>query len=135
MNQALKKAIIGKLAGATAVTNLLSASSAIYWGMAGENAVEPFIVCAYAGGGALNDVLRDAQDVTVTVKAVSNVSVTSAGAIADAVYNTLHNAELTYDDGWKHIKCNQTGAFEFVETEERVQYWQAGHIFRVRLGK
>ena len=135
MNEAIKKAIRDKLTGATAVTSLLSASTAVYWGMAGTSAVEPYLVCAYAGGGAMNDTLTDAQDVTVTVKAVSKVSASQAGAIADAVYNAIHNAELNYDSGWKHIKCNQTGAFEFVETEERVQYWQAGHIFRVRLSK
>jgi hypothetical protein len=130
MIRALQKAVRDRLTGGTALTALLSSGSAVYWNQAGVNAALPYIIVNINAGGMVNDNPRNAFDVNVAVWGIATDAAT-AGQIADAIYDRLHKAELSYSS-YGHVACQQVSAISYVENADRVVYHYAGGLYRVR---
>lgn len=127
-----RKAIYQKLNGASAVTTLLSAATAIYSQQAPIGAVKPYIVFIHAGGGDDNLTPTDSGDLTYYIKAVSNNLITSE-AIAGAIRTTLHEEDLPMDAPWTVYRCQAGAIINMVENVDATQNYHVGNAYRIRV--
>jgi hypothetical protein len=123
-----------KLVAASGLTSLLSLSTGIYRIEAGQDAGTKYVVMSYNRGGYTNIVQNDMMDVAFTVKGVAD-NAADAGSIQAAILSALHGAELTYPEGWLHVSCQHTTAFEFPEQVDRITLYHMGGIYRLRASK
>jgi hypothetical protein len=134
MIDACFQAIRTKLVATSAITTALSSSSAVYRLEAGQDAVKPYIVMAWSGGGDVNDNPYDRFDVRILVKAVAETA-GAAGSLADAIRTALHGTELTYTGGWMHIQCQHISPIAYPEAVDRVTLYHMGGLYRLRASK
>jgi hypothetical protein len=134
MIDAVFTALRTKLNATSAVTTLLSSASAIYRLEAGQDAVKPYIVMAWNGGGDVNDNPYDRFDVRILVKAVAETP-SAAGSLADAIRTALHGIELTYTGGWMHIQCQHISPIAYPEAVDRETIFHMGGLYRLRASK
>jgi len=134
MIDVINEAIYNKLNGTSAVTSKLSATTAIWFGIAPVTATMPYIVYSIAAGGSDNDSPLDAVDLRFTVKAVASTPA-AAGALSGAIRDALHEAILTMDSPWNNYRCQHQTEIMYPETIERAQYWHAGGVYRIRASK
>jgi hypothetical protein len=118
-----------KLAAASAVTSVVS--TRIYNTQAPLEAALPYIVVALQAGGSTNRSPRDEFDLVLLVKCVAADGL-QAGTVADAIRAALHEQAITLDSPWNAMDCQHETAFQFVENEDRAQYWHAGGLYRLR---
>ena len=123
-----------KLVAASGLTTLLSSASGVYRIEAGQDAGTKYVVMSYNRGGYTNIVQNDMIDVTFTVKGIAD-NAADAGSIQAAILSALHNAELTYTEGWLHVSCQHTTAFEYSEHVDRVTLYHMGGLYRLRASK
>ena len=130
---ALEEALYDKLAGATAVTDLVS--TRIYRGMAPQNAALPYLIIQLQGGGDDNWTPTESKSYVYSVRAVSQVSTDEAGDIAEAVHTALHKQALTVS-GWENYWMAAIGDLEVGETDPAgVRRWHRGQNYRIRLAQ
>jgi hypothetical protein len=116
-------------------TNLITllGGTTIYQALAPQEASTPYVVYFISGGGEDNTTPKDSVDEFYTVYGVTSNDATLAGSISDEIRNALHEAELTFGGSvWKHIKCNREQKLWLTEHAERLTFYSAGGIFRVR---
>ncbi len=103
----------------------------VYFGQAAEAADFPYLLMNDAGGGSTNDTPRDAFDLILQVKAVSDDGA-EALLLSESVRGVLHNGSITLASPWKLLDIQHEAPFYFVENDERRQYYHAGGTYRVR---
>jgi hypothetical protein len=134
MIDAVNEAIYNKLNGTSAVTTLLSSATAVYFHQAPTTAIMPYIVYILAGGGSDNDTPVDSGDLAYYIKGVAETAST-AGAIAVAIYNALHEASMSIDSPWSVYRCQHNEPLMFPENAERKQFWHSGGSYRIRISQ
>lgn len=126
----LNTAIYGRLNGATAVTSLLSGTTAIYAQQAPESAVYPYIVYSVAGGGDVNDTQRRLKNLLIFVRAYGTVNA-QAGSIDAAIDTALHMVPFQSVTGWTNIWLAREQDLETVENPPTgTQVFMNGGIYR-----
>lgn len=131
----LYTALYSRLQTTSAVTSLLSGTTAIYNLQAPNNATYPFVVFSLQGGGDDNDTANRTKNLLVFVRAYSGVSALQAGSIDAQIDTALHLAPLTVS-GWTDFWLAREEDLETVETEPDGQHiYMRGGFYRVRLDK
>jgi hypothetical protein len=131
MQYVIQKGVYSKLTSTASLTNALGGAK-IYYAMAPVGTQLPYVIIQVAGGGHTNRTPRDEFDVVVNVT-VRAASAQAAGAIADIIRDTLHQAELTLDAPWTAYNCQETDMIPtFLTEEDGRQYWTAGGAYRIR---
>jgi hypothetical protein len=134
--KALNTAIYSRLSSATALTSLLSGTSAIYATQAPEQAVYPYVVYSLQGGGDENMTANRTKNLVVFVRAYSKQSNAQAGSIDAQLDTALHMIPFTSVSGWANIWMAREDDLELVENPPTGgQIWMNGGLYRVRLDK
>jgi len=128
-------ALYDKLAGTVAVTNLLSASTAIYEAEAPRGASLPYIIVNLQGGPGDEPANPDRHvNHVFAIKGVSATSIDAAGAIAAAIDGALHNAALTVS-GWAVFWLARESPLRYTEhAATGLEVHHAGATYRIRAG-
>lgn len=106
----------------------------VYKTQAPSKVSDPYIVFEYVAGGSENFTSIDSMDLQYRVRAISQNRL-EADQLADAIRAALHEATLTYDSPWFHVRCQSMDGFRMVDQVENRQYTIVGHEFRIRLSK
>lgn len=128
-------ALYAKLSGATAITSYVGTSPARIWdSLAPSETERPYIVFYLASGQMPNVVPRDTINWVFRIEAVGDTRA-NAQAVADAVFDTLHESSLTIP-GWTnywlvHERLTTMPDFENI-TERGEQRWRYIADYRVR---
>jgi len=130
----LDSAIYTRLQG-TAITSLLSGTTALYHIQAPDNAVLPYICWNIQGGGDENLDANRTKNLVVFVRAYSENKPAVAGSIDAQIDAALHLAPLTVS-GWTNIWLAREQDIETVQVEPNGnKFFMAGGLYRVRLDK
>lgn len=131
---AFDAAIYSRLQG-TAVTGLLSGTTAIYHLQAPENATLPYIVWNIQGGGPVNLDANRVENLVYYIRAYSGSSAVNAGSIDAQIDTALHMVPLTVS-GWTNTWLAREQDLEDVTNEPSgKQVWMAGALYRMRFDK
>jgi len=131
MNE-LNAAIYARLQG-TAITSLLSGTTALYNVQAHENATLPYIVWNIQGGGDENLTQNRTKNLVMFIRAYSENSAAAAGSIDAQIDTALHLTPLTVS-GWTNIWLAREQDLETVQLEPSgKQFFMAGGLYRVWL--
>ena len=130
----LDAALYTRLQG-TAVSSLLSGTTAIYKNQAPEGAVLPYIVFSKQSGSPENLDANRVDNLLYYVRAYSGVSAAQAGSIDARVDTALHLIPLTVS-GWTNIWLAREANIELPSTEPsgRVIH-SAGALYRIIVDK
>ena len=132
---ALDTALYSRLQG-TAITSLLSGTTALYKVQAPENATLPYIVWNIQGGGDENLTQNRTKNLVLFVRAYSGNTAAEAGSIDDQVDAALSNDAPLSVSGWTNIWLAREQELETVQLEPSGrQVHMAGGLYRVWLDK
>ena len=131
----VEKGILAKLNAASGVTSVVS--TRIFATQPAMVAGLPYVLVTHNSGGSTNRSPRDDVDLLFSVKCVAVDASGSSGAavakaVSDATRAALHRATLTLDAPWNAYTCEQGDVFFYAENEDRVTYYHAGALYRVR---
>jgi hypothetical protein len=138
LSTAVRRALYGKLAGDTTLTNLLGTpatgfSKSIYHAEAPAGAGFPFVILnrqsgvpteTFADPSALED------DIWLVRATDRNTTADGAEAIAARVKALLNDATLTIS-GATHLYLRRQSDVEYLETAEGVRYAHCGALYRL----
>jgi hypothetical protein len=134
----VRRALYGKLAGDTTLTNMLGTpatgfSKAIYHAQAPAGASFPFIILNKQSGVPTEtmsdpDALED--DIWLIRATDKNTTADTAEAIAARVKTLLNDATLTIS-GATHLYLRRQSDVEYLETTDGVRYAHAGSLYRL----
>jgi hypothetical protein len=138
MSTAVRRAIYGKLAGDTTLTNLLGApatgfSKSIYHAQAPAAAAFPFVILNKQSGvptEAFNNPSAFEEDIWLVRGTDRNTTADTAEAIAARVKTLLNDATLTIS-GATHLFLRRQSDVEYLETVEGVRYAHCGGLYRL----
>jgi len=132
---ALDAAIYTRLQG-TAITSLLSGTTALYHIQAPENATLPYVVWNIQSGGDENLTQNRTKNLVMFIRAYSENSAAQAGSIDDQVDAALTNSNVLTPSGWTNIWLAREQDLETVQLEPSgKQFFMAGGLYRVWLDK
>lgn len=127
---AIDTAIYSKLNGGTALTTLLSGTTAIYHLQAPEGGTLPYVVWNLQGGGDENLSRHRVKQLVYFVRAYSGVGAAQAGSIDAQIDTLLHLVPLTVS-GWTDLWLAREQDLELVENQPSGrQIFMAGGLFR-----
>jgi hypothetical protein len=128
-------ALYSRLTGGTALTALLSGTTAIYDTVAPQGATLPYVVFNQQAGRTENLDGNRRDDVFVTVKAITAASLKAAEAIDAQVDTLLHDSLLTVT-GYTALWQRRTESIRYAEPMPGGgHYYHAGGVYRIRLHK
>ena len=131
----LNAAIYSRLQTTSAITSLLSGTTAIYNQQAPEGAILPFIVFSTPSELDENMTQNRTKNNVVYIRAFSGVSAAQAGSIDTAIDTALHLIPLTVT-GWSNFWMVREQGIELVETQSTGKIiYSAGANYRIRLDK
>lgn len=134
MINAFDAALFTRLQG-TAITALLSGTTAIFHLQAPEGATLPYIVWNIQGGGPVNLDSNRVDNLVYFIRAYSETSAANAGSIDAQIDTALHMAPLTVS-GYTNTWLAREQRLELVDNEPSGQrIYMAGGLYRVRLDK
>lgn len=126
----LNQAIYTRLSGATAVTSLLSGTTAIYALQAPEGATLPYTVFSIQAGGDVNDTNNRLKNLVVSVRAYATTNA-RAGSIDSQIDTALHLAPFSNVTGWTNIWLARETDIETVENPPTgSQVFMNGGLYR-----
>lgn len=132
---ALNSAIYSKLQTTSAVTSLLSGTTAIYNLQAPEAAVLPYVIFNTSSEIDENETQNRTKNVLVSIRAYSGSSAAQAGSIDNAIDTALHLVPLTVS-GWANFWMAREQGIELVENQPSGKpIFSMGADYRVRLDK
>ncbi|MCK9628459.1 MAG: DUF3168 domain-containing protein [Bacteroidales bacterium] len=128
---AIDAALYTKLAGGTALTNLLG-GTAIYQYLAPENTDAPYVIYQrmsqipeyVLSGVAMEDAIYMVKGVTEGPSAVI------AGSVASAIDTLLQDQALTIT-GYAHLYLRRESSVDYTEMTEGVRYSHRGATYRI----
>ena len=124
--------LYSKLQGGTALTSLLSGTTAIYYQEAPAGASLPYVVFDHQGGGPDNINPSDMRNQIVYVRGYASTPAL-AGSVDAHCSTLLHRGSVTVS-GYTTFYCVRETDLSLVETTpagERI--YSAGALYRVRL--
>jgi hypothetical protein len=138
MSTPVRRAIYGKLAGDTTLTNMLGTpapgfSKSIYHAQAPAGASFPFVIINKQSGvptEAFADPSALENDIWLIRATDKSTTADTAEAIAARVIALLNDATLTIS-GATHYYLRRQSDVEFLETTDGVRYPHAGALFRL----
>jgi hypothetical protein len=138
MSTAVRRALYGKLAGDTTLTNLLGTpatgfSKSIYHAQAPAGAAFPFIIINKQSGvptETFTDPSGFEEDIWLVRATDRNTTADTAEAIAARVKTLLNDATLTIS-GATHLFLRRQSDVEYLETVEGVRYAHCGGLYRL----
>ncbi len=131
MNQVFA-ALYGTITASTAVTSLLSGTTAVYDTQAPQTAVYPLVIFQQQAWRVETVDPNEREDAYVTVKAISTTSFGNAGTI-DAALRTLLNGGSLSIASHTNLWQKATEQIRYVETDAAGRsHYHAGHIYRLR---
>ena len=131
---ALDTALYSRLQG-TAITALLSGTTAIYRNQAPEGAVLPYVVFNKQTGRPENLDANRVDNLLYYVRAYSGNSAGEAGSIDARIDTALHLVPLTVS-GWTNIWLARESNIEIVSTEPSGRLiHSAGALYRIIVDK
>jgi hypothetical protein len=134
MNE-VNAAIYTRLSTATALTQLLSGTTAIYNLQAPESAAYPYVVFNVQGGGDINQTAHRTKSLIVFVRCYSKTSAKNAGSIDAQIDTALHLVPFTVT-GWTNTWLAREQDLETVENPPTGgQIFMQGGLYRERLAK
>ena len=123
-------AIYSRLQGGTALTSLLSGTTAVYHLMAPEGATLPYVVWSIQGGGDTNLTRHRVKNIIYFVRAYSGVSQAQAGSIDAQIDAALHLTPLSVS-GWTDLWLAREQDLELVEVQPTGRnVYMAGGLYR-----
>lgn len=126
----LNAAMYSRLNGATAITALLSGTTAIYALQAPEGATLPYIVYNVQGGGDVNDTPNRLKNLVVSVRAYATANA-RAGSIDSQIDTALHLVPFSNVTGWTNIWLARETDIETVENPPTgSQVFMNGGLYR-----
>lgn len=125
-------AIYSKLQAGTALTALLSGTTAIYHMQAPDGATLPYVVYNHQAGGPENITPSDMNNDIWQVRSYSDVSAATAGNIDAQVDVLMHGGSLTVT-GYTNFWCKRMTNVVLVENTPNGQIWSCGGLYRIRL--
>ena len=129
---AVNTSLYSTLSGGTALTAMLASGSAVYNGMAPDNAVKPYVVFSQQAGGPMNINPSDIREVLYFVRGYA-MTPALAGSIDAQISNLLHKRTLTVTGYTNYMTTRETD-ISLVETPpDGSKCWMAGAIYRIRL--
>ncbi len=128
---ALDAALYTKLAGGTALTNLLG-GTAIYQYLAPEGTDPPYVIYGRQSQVPINVLSGVAMENAVyMVKGVTEgPSAVAAGSVAGAIDTLLQDQALTIT-GYTHLHLRRESSIDYVETENGIRYSHRGATYRI----
>lgn len=139
----LNAAIYSRLTGGTALTNLLSTPTSVYFLQAPDDLEDTeYVVFNYQGGGDQNIVPGRLKNNVLNVRAISrangkaaNSGPALAGSIDAQVDALLHQNPLTVA-GYCNFWIARETDFSLTENDDAgIQSWNSGGLYRIRLDK
>jgi hypothetical protein len=132
---ALNTAIYGRLSAATALTSLLSGTTAIYNNQAPESVTYPYVIFSLQSGIDENMTQHRTKNMLVYARAYSGSSALQAGSIDAQIDTALHLVPLTVS-GWTNFWMVREQDLELVENPPTgEQVFMSGGLYRVRIEK
>ena len=132
---ALNSALYSRLQTTSAITSLLSGTTAIYNQQAPEGATLPFVVFSTPSELDENMTANRTKNNVVFIRAYSGVSASQAGSIDAAIDTALHLIPLTVS-GWTNFWMVREQGIELVETQPSGKIiYSSGANYRCRLDK
>ncbi len=131
---ALDAAIYSKLTSGTALTALLSGTTAVYNRLAPMSVSMPLVVFQWQGGGDENLTPSRMRNVVYVIKGVAE-TLSAAEAIDEQVDALLHDKALTVT-GWTNFWLARTQDVAYAEVDPAGEaIYHTGGLYRVRLGE
>lgn len=128
----LNTGIYSKLSGGTALTSLLSSSTAIYYQQAPDGASLPYVVFSHQAGGPENITSSDLRNQIVYVRGVARTP-TLVNSIDAAISDLLHRQALTIA-GYTNFWTARESEINLVENEPNTgRVYIAGALYRIRV--
>lgn len=141
---AVETALYARLSGTAALTALLASATAIYNGVAPQNADFPYVVFSQQSAVDDNKSPHRARQLLYLVKAVvvdrqgsTSYSMQDAGAVDDQIDAALHGEVLTVT-GWTNYSLWRETDVRFTEVPDQAggrRYFHAGGVYRLRIAK
>jgi hypothetical protein len=132
---ALNSALYSRLQTTSAITSLLSGTTAIYNQQAPEGAILPYVVFSTPSEIDENMTQNRTKNNVVYIRAYSGSSAAQAGSIDAAIDTALHLIPLTVT-GWSNFWMVREQGIELVETQPSGKIvYSSGANFRCRLDK
>lgn len=130
---AINAALYSTLSAGTALTTLLSSTTALYNMQAPDGATFDYVVWNVQGGGDDNMTAHRTKNLVVFVRGYSSTSAARAGSIDAKIDSLLHKAILSVS-GWSNFWSAREEDISTVEvTEAGNTIWCAGGMYRLRL--
>ncbi|NIN68416.1 MAG: DUF3168 domain-containing protein [Anaerolineae bacterium] len=131
----LETALYNRLAGGTALTNLLG-GTLIHNTVAPPHTEPPYVLFQQQAGGDENVTPRRSRDPIYLVKAVTLDGREAAIALDRECDTLLHKNELPVMGDWGNHRLNRTEDVSFVEQDDAgKQYFHQGGLYRVKIAE
>ena len=131
MNQVFQS-LYGTLTASTAITSLLSSTSAVYDTQAPPSAKYPLLIMQQQGWSIETLDANEREDAYITIKAIGTQSFGNAGTI-DAAVRTLINDGSASISGHVTLWQKATEQIRYVETDPAGRnFYHVGHVYRLR---
>ena len=132
VNNLIGSALYSKLTAGTALTALLSGTSAVYRNLAPDHATLPYVVFSLSAGGPLNRTPSDSREQVYFVRAYAS-GANTAGRIDGEVSSLLHHGSISVS-GYTNYLIDRETDFELVETPESGdKVYMAGAYYRISI--
>lgn len=125
---ALDSSIYSRLNGGTALTTMLSGTTAIYKEQAPDNTTLPYVVFSNQGGGDMNETPSRMKNLLIYVRGYAS-SMSLAGSIDTAIDALLHNNVLTVS-GWSDIWASRETDVERTDEAPGGYVYSSGAVYR-----
>lgn len=131
--KAIDDALYTTLTSGTALTALLAGTTSVYAHQVPRGASYPAVVFQFYAGGDDNVTERRSRSLLYSVKAISDASLNTAGAVDAQIDTLLHHAALTIT-GWEPYWCAREQDICYSEvTPEGRNYYHSGGLYRIRI--
>ena len=129
---AIDAALYTKLAGGTALTNLLG-GTAVYQYLAPEGVSPPYVIYQRQSQVPINVLSGVAiENAVYMVKGVTEgPSAVLAGSVAGAIDTLLQDQTLGTVTGYTHIHLRRESSIDYVENDSGVRYAHRGATYRI----
>jgi hypothetical protein len=140
IQNALNAAVYTTLTGGTALTNLLSSETSVYFLQAPDDCTDTeYVVFSYQGGGDENQIPNRMKNNVLNVRAISGGGTASgpalAGSIDAQIDALLHLKPLTVA-GWENFWTAREMDIVLMENDEAgIKFFTSGGLYRIRLDK
>jgi hypothetical protein len=126
-------ALYSTLSSGTALTTLLSGTTAVYNTKAPDTATLPYVVFSHQAGQPLNINPSDIRDEVYWIRAITQSSLGYAGSIDAQICNLLHGKTLSVS-GYTNFNTVREQEVQLVDTQpDGADNFIAGAMYRIQI--